>query len=595
MWVDFIDRRHLDFLLYEIFDVVALCQHARYTDHDRETFDAILDTAERVARDKFLEHAARLDEHEPTFDGESVHLIPEVKEAIDAYVEAGFAAAPFPTELGGMDLPYTVVQAYMAVFYAANTGSAGYPFLTLAAANLLAEFGSESQKDRFLKPMVEGRFHGTMCLSEPQAGSSLGDITTRADRQPDGTYRIRGSKMWISGGDHNLSENIIHLVLAKVPGGPPGVKGISLFIVPKLHVDANGKSGEKNDVALAGLNHKMGYRGTVNTVLQFGENNACVGHLVGREHEGIRYMFHMMNEARIGVGLGATMLGTAGFLFARNYAKERTQGRSIADKDPKNPPIAIIEHADVRRMLLQQKAYVEGALALCIYCARLIDQIRVDEEADDARQLLDVLTPITKAWPSEYCLEANALAIQVLGGYGYSREYPVERLYRDNRLNAIHEGTNGIQALDLLGRKVLMNNGAALHALVRQIHGTIHAAATTSELAAFAETLQAAVVQMSETTQILVGAALEGKTDLFLANATLYLHALGHTVIGWMWLQQAIAATEALASHPSDTFYLGKMRACQYFFRWEMPRINRWSELLSSLDDTCLATDPATL
>ncbi len=595
---DIISRKDLDFLLFDCLDVEKLTEHEYFNGHNRETFEAVIDTAIRIAREKFEPHAAKLDHDPPRFDGTQVQIIEEVAEAVDAFVEAGFLRAVFDVEQGGMQLPYSVAQAFMAVFYAANCSTAGYPLLTLAAANLLDTHATEDQKRLFLEPMLEGRFFGTMCLSEPQAGSSLTDITTVAEPIGDGRYKIRGNKMWISGGEHELSENIVHLVLAKIPGGPAGVKGISLFIVPRYRLGESGKSAESNDVELIGLNHKMGFRGTVNTALNFGENDDCVGWLVGEEHYGLRYMFHMMNEARVGVGLGATMLGHAGFQHSLKYARDRRQGRSITDKNPASEPVAIIEHADVRRMLLAQKAATEGALMLGLYCARLIDESVVVEAGGDLESgeetglLLELLTPIAKAWPSEFCLEANKLAIQVMGGYGYSSEYPVERLYRDNRLNAIHEGTNGIQALDLLGRKVTMKNGAALQALLGRVNATIAEAKERPELVETAKSLEVACGQAASATMALTAAAMEGKVDLFLANASVYLEMLGHVVIAWMWLMQAVVAHDQLAGdvdEEREAFLRGKLQACQYFFRWELPKVKRQSEFLGTLDDTTLS------
>lgn len=595
---DIIKRKDLDFLLFDCLNVEALTEFEYFSSHNRETFEAVLDTAIRIATEKFEPHAAKLDHQPPSFDGEKVQIIEEVAEAVDAFIEAGFLQAVFDFEQGGMQLPYSVAQAFMAVFYAANCSTAGYPLLTLAAANLLNTHATEEQKRLFLEPMLAGRFFGTMCLSEPQAGSSLTDLTTVAAPIGDGRYKIRGNKMWISGGEHELSENIVHLVLAKIPGGPAGVKGISLFIVPKYRLDESGKSAESNDVELIGLNHKMGFRGTVNTALNFGENGDCVGWLVGEEHYGLRYMFHMMNEARVGVGLGATMLGHAGYQHSLKYARDRRQGRPITDKDPSSEPVAIIEHADVRRMLLAQKAATEGALMLGLYCARLLDEsslARAGEtlkNSEETELLLELLTPIAKAWPSEFCLEANKLAIQVLGGYGYSSEYPVERLYRDNRLNAIHEGTNGIQALDLLGRKVTMKNGAALKVLLKRVNTTIEEAASRPPLEESAQALKAACGQVAGATMALTAAAMEGKVDLFLANASVYLEMLGHVVIAWMWLMQAVLAHDQLnedITQEREAFLRGKLQASQYFFRWELPKVKRQSEFLSTLDDTTLA------
>jgi alkylation response protein AidB-like acyl-CoA dehydrogenase len=436
-----------------------------------------------------------------------------------------------------------------------------------------------------------------MCLSEPQAGSSLSDIVTRAEAQPDGTYRLKGNKMWISAGEHELSENIVHLVLAKVPDENgkliPGVKGISLFIVPKKLVNADGSLGERNDVVLAGLNHKMGYRGTTNCLLNFGEGKfkpqgkaGAIGYLVGEVHKGLANMFHMMNEARIGVGLGAVMLGYTGYLHALEYARERPQGRHPMAKDPAQPQIPIVQHTDVKRMLLAQKAYVEGGLALNLYCAKLVDDERTGESEDGRKRaslLLDILTPIAKSWPSQWCLEANSLAIQVHGGYGYTREYNVEQFYRDNRLNPIHEGTHGIQGMDLLGRKVSMQGGAAFKALDAEMKKTIARALGVSELSSWAQSLAAALQRVEKVTQTLYAA---GDMNKMLANASAYLEAFGHMVVAWIWLEQAWLAV-GKDGHDAD-FYRGKLQACAYFFLWELPKVQPQLDLLESIDTTTL-------
>ncbi len=590
-------RRDVEFLLYEWLDVASLCGRPRYADHSRETFDSALDSAERIATEVFLPHRRKSDEEEPEFDGERVQLIPEVRASFEAFAQAGLLAAGFDYEYGGMQLPMVVDKACFAYFLAANVGSSGYPLLTAANANLLLAHGTPAQIDAFVRPMLAGRFTGTMCLSEPQAGSSLSDLTTRAE--PDGDsplgarYRLFGNKMWISAGEHEIAENIVHLVLAKIPGGPPGVKGISLFIVPRCIVAADGTVGERNDIALAGLNHKMGNRGTVNTLLNFGEGRfrperraGAIGYLVGEPHRGLACMFHMMNEARIGVGLGAVALGYAGYLESLEYARNRPQGRPIASKDPTSPQVRIVEHADVRRMLLAQKAYVEGGLAMNLYCARLVDEQHTAESPGaraDAGLLLEILTPIAKSWPSQWCLAANDLAIQVLGGYGYTRDYPVEQFYRDNRLNPIHEGTHGIQALDLLGRKVTMERGRALQLLGGEIAKTVARARATgdADLAGHASDLERVVGRVVETTRALYAA---GNVERTLANATVYLEAFGHVVIAWTWLEQACAAHGR-----TGDFYDGKRQACRYFFRWELPRTGPQLDLLASLDDTTLA------
>jgi alkylation response protein AidB-like acyl-CoA dehydrogenase len=594
-----LSRRDLNFLLYEWLDATSLTARPRYSQHDRATFDAVLDTAEKIATDFFAPHNRKSDLNEPTFDGEHVSAIREVKAAIDAFNAAGLVAAAHDESIGGMQLPTVIDKAMMAYFMAANCATAAYPFLTIGNANLLLAHGSADQIEMFVKPMLAGRFFGTMCLSEPQAGSSLSDLKTRAVPDVDGRYRLFGNKMWISAGEHELSDNIIHLVLARLPDAPAGVRGISLFIAPKFLVNVDGSIGQRNDVVLAGLNHKMGYRGTTNCLLNFGEgkhtpNNhaGAIGFLVGKPHQGLSLMFHMMNEARIGVGLGASMLGYTGYLHSLDYAKNRPQGRAPLNKDPLSPQLPIIEHADVKRMLLAQKSYVEGALALNLYCAKLVDDEKTaaDEATrKDATLLLDILTPIAKSWPSQWCLEANSLAIQIMGGYGYTRDFPVEQFYRDNRLNQIHEGTHGIQALDLLGRKVVMQNGEAFKLLGERINATIQRglsaehASTKHQAAA----LGGMATRLAQVTQTLWA---RGDVNLALANATVYLEAFGHVVMAWIWLEQSLAASANYRDSESD-FYHGKWQACRYFFVFELPKVSTMIDLLESLDTTTLETE----
>lgn len=599
-----LSRRDIDFLLYEWLDVAALTVRARYADHSRETFDAALDTAERMATALFAPHNRLSDAQEPTFDGTTVTIIPEVKRALDAYASAGLIAAGHDYELGGMQLPCVVEKALTAWFTAANVATSAYLFLTIGNANTLLKCATPRQVQDFVVPLLEGKFFGTMALSEPQAGSSLSDIATRAVPDPvdgpDGArqYRLFGNKMWISAGEHDLAGNIVHLVLAKIPGADgkliPGVKGISLFIVPKFVLDADGRPGQRNDVVLAGLNHKMGNRGTTNTLLNFGEGkfqpdgkSGAIGYLVGEPQRGLANMFHMMNEARIGVGLGAAVLGVTGYLHALDYARNRPQGRHPAEKDPGQAPLPIIAHTDVRRMLLAQKAYAEGALALVLYCAKLVDQQRTGTPAEQehAGRLLDFLTPIAKSWPSQWCVEANSLAIQVYGGYGYTRDYPVEQFYRDNRLNAIHEGTHGIHGLDLLGRKAGFQDGALMRAVAGEIAATVQRAAGVAECAEYATALAAAWARIDNVTHSLLGA---GDLNRTLANASLYLEAVGHAVLAWIWLEQALVAARQMDSAKDPDFYHGKLQACRYFYGWELPKIDAQLTILERLDTTTL-------
>ena len=610
-------RSTVDFLLYQWLDAEALNQRARFADHSRETFGAVLDTCERIAREKYAPFNRLVDTQEPYFDGEKVTLPQATHDAHKAYAESGMLSAAQDFEMGGMQLPYTI-EAAANSFFACASVSIGSGMLTTGNANLLMVHGTPLQKEVFSKNEFAGRFSGTMCLSEPQAGSSLSDVATRAlpddgpaaaahsavpwEQDPLGArYRLKGNKMWISAGEHELTENIIHLVLAKIPGPDgkliAGTRGISLFIVPKKLVNTAGElTGERNDVALAGLNHKLGWRGTTNTLLNFGEGkypvrgeSGAVAYLVGKPGEGLRCMFHMMNEARIGVGIAATMLGMAGYYASLDYAKNRPQGRPMGPggKDAAQPQVRIIEHADVKRMLLAQKSYCEGALALALYCARLVDEQRTGDTqaADEARLLLEVLTPIAKSWPSEWCLEANSLAIQIHGGYGYTRDFPVEQYWRDNRLNMIHEGTHGIQAMDLLGRKVLMENGRGLTLLADRINATVGRARQVPELSAHAQALTQALQQVEGATQ---AAWSTGKPGDALANAVPYMQAFGHTVLAWIWLDVALAAlavdaTKLIASTA------GRVSATAYFYHYELPKIGAWLKVVESRDQTCAA------
>ncbi len=585
-----LSRQDLEFCLYEMLDTDSLLQSPRYADHSRETFNQTLETAEQVATKYFAPHNQLADEKEPWFDGETVHTIPEVKEAFRHFVNAGLLTARLEFDEGGMQLPHVVAAACTGYVTAANPSSAAYPFLTLAASNLIRHFANNELKSTYLPLMRTGLAAGTMALTEPDTGSSLADIKTSATPTEQGHYLIKGNKMFISGGDQDITDNIVHLVLAKIKGAPAGVKGISLFLVPKWLVDDNGEPTQRNDVQLAGLLHKMGYRGTTSTVLNFGERDQCVGYLIGEPHQGLKYMFMMMNEARVGVGLGAAVIGYRGYAESLEYARERPQGRHPSNKDPASKPIPIIEHADVKRMLLAQKAYAEGSIALCLYANHLIDRIETcdaPERRQPLQELLDLLTPIVKSWPSEFGPKANSLAIQILGGAGYIREYPVEQCYRDNRLNPIHEGTHGIQAMDLLGRKLWQAGGLGVQTLLGEIGATLQQAGEFDELNEFCEQLQAALQLLNTTTESLGGQLQQQGPDIGLANASAYLSLSGHIVVAWLWLWQASAALKGLHNDSENPFYRGKLQACRFFFRWELPKIQHWSHLLQSADDTC--------
>ena len=595
-------RTTLEFLLYEWQNAASLNQRERFSDHSRETFDAVLDTCEKIAREKYAPFNRLVDTQEPHFDGEKVILPRATHDAHRAYVESGMLAAAQDYELGGMQLPYLVESAANAFFGLASI-SIGSNMLTSGNANCIMACGTKTQKDVFAANEFSGRWAGTMCLSEPQAGSSLSDITTRAELEdandPLGPrFRLRGNKMWISSGEHELTENIVHLVLAKIPDENgklvAGVRGISLFIVPKKLVNTQGElTGVRNDVALAGLNHKLGWRGTTNTLLNFGEGKfpvdgkpGAVGYLVGKPGEGLKGMFHMMNEARIAIGMAATVLGLAGYYASLEYAKQRPQGRPVGSsgKDASSPQVRLIEHADVKRMLLAQKSICEGALALQLYCASLIDEQHTAEPAaaDEARLLLEVLTPISKSWPSENCLEANSLAIQIHGGYGYTRDFPVEQYWRDQRLNMIHEGTHAIQAMDLLGRKVLMEGGRGLQLLAARINTTVETALQLPALALHANLLAGALTKIGHATK---AAWATGNPTEALPNAVPYMQAFGHTVLAWVWLDVACATQRLATKNIAAT--AGTISATTYFYNYELPKIDAWLAVVAGRDMTC--------
>ena len=597
----------LDYLLHEWLDLGALLERPRFADHDRAGIEDLLRAAADIAAERYEPANRVIDDQEPVFDDGRVILPKETAEAWEAYVEFGFLQATHDTEHGGMQLPRTADFAAKIVFGSASIGISP-AILTEANAALLLTYGNRLQRELFAGNELAGRWTGTMCLSESQAGSSLSDITTRAVPDPGGAddplgarYRVTGNKMWISAGEHDLAENIVHLVLAKIPGPDglvdPSTKGISLFVVPKFVVDTNGALLERNDVVLVGLNHKVGYRGTPNTALAFGDGTwnplggrGAVGYLVGEPGDGLRQMFHMMNAARIEIGLGAAALGFAGFAVSLDYARQRRQGRPVtrSGKDATRPQVPLVEHADVKRMLLAQKAYAEGGIALGLYAARLLDEqaTGTPEQVAEAARLLEILTPVVKSWPSEWCLEANSLAIQVLGGSGYTRDFPVEQYWRDNRLNMIHEGTHGIQALDLLGRKVRLEDGACLAALGTRVAATVaraREAGFAAEAAALAHAWERAVAVSAE-------AWSTGDPADALANATPYLQGFGHVVLAWVWLD--VAASAAASSHPEAP---GKVAAMRYFFGYELPKVGAWFDVVARRDPLCRDLDVALL
>ena len=587
--IPLLNDRDIEFQLYEALDTESLLTRPRYADHSREVFNATLNTAKSVAERYFANHAAKADTQEPTFDGESVHLIPETKAAWDAFVEAGFLAAHEDYEEGGAQLPEVIFRVIMSYTNAANIGTAAYPFVSVGVINLIRAFGTAEQKALYLPLIMQGNSNGTMALTEPAQGSALGDIKTMAEPADDGSYRLFGQKMYISCAEHNIAGNVVNMVLAKIKGSPDGVKGISLFIVPKYLVNADGSPGQRNDVVLAGLNHKMGYRNATNTVLNFGEKDGAVGYLIGEANKGLGYMFQMMNEARIGIGLGAAAIAYQGYNLSLDYARQRPQGRLASCKDPLSPQVMLTEHADVRRLLLAQKAYAEGSLFMGLFASALFEDQNTAEDPDQRKRaglLLDLITPMVKSWPSKYGCIGNDHAIQILGGAGYMREYEAERLYRDQRLNPIHEGAEAIHGLDILGRKVTMKNGACHQVFLEEVQKDIIAAQAIACLSDMAKQLETALSTLDNTTQSLI--ALMGEdVDLGLANATLYLDMYGRVLASWLWLKQALSADKGLSNtqqhnEQDQHFYQGKIHTARYYFDWELPAVNQYADLLNS-------------
>jgi alkylation response protein AidB-like acyl-CoA dehydrogenase len=528
-----------------------------------------------------------MDKTASEFVGGRVKVHPLVRTFMKECGEGGWIAASFSFDLGGQQLPLILSAACRFIISAANYSASVYPMLTTGAAHLIISFGSQEVKDAYLPKMLAGEWQGTMALTEPQAGSSLADITTMAEPADGGHYNIRGQKIFISAGDHDGVDNVVHLMLAKIKGAPAGVRGISLFVVPQKRME----NGELvfNDVNTAGIYHKMGYRGSPITQLSMGENNDCRGWLVGEPHKGLSYMFQMMNEARIDIGSGASAIASAAYYASLEYAQQRPQGRKVTSKDPTQPQIPIIQHADIRRMLLFQRAVVEGSLALVLQCSKYSDMERTlsGEEKEKATLLLDLLTPVAKSYPSEMGILAISAGMQCLGGYGYCDEFPLELYYRDARIHPIHEGTTGIQGITLLGRNVTMKNGAAFKLFLAEVQATIGRAEEFGELKPYAQALKEAIDRLAKVTLQLIGVAQNKGPEVFLADATLYLELFGIVTIAWQWLLQAVTAQEALTQGPGGSeadFYQGKLYTSRYFFKYELPKIEGLAKRLADAD-----------
>jgi butyryl-CoA dehydrogenase len=576
MAAKFVSERNIKFLLYEVFDVESLTEYEYYSEHNRKMFDMVLKAAVKLGKDLLFPIFEEMDRNQPELVNGEVKVHPSVKTIMKEFGQSGWISSRFSFDKDGEQLPSLVADVCEFIFSSANYSANAYPSLTFGASHLIDSFGSKELYDTYVPKMHAGEWQGTMALTEPEAGSSLSDITTMAEPTDEGYYLIKGQKIFISAGDHDGVENVVHLMLAKIEGAPAGVKGIALFVVPKKRIDDSGNL-VSNDVAPSGVYHKLGYRGCPILQLSMGDKNDCRGWLVGEPHSGLKYMFQMMNEARIGVGMGATAMATAAYYAALDYTKSRLQGRKMGQKDPNLPPVPIIEHADVKRMLLFQRAVIEGALALILQCSKYVDFQKVlsGEEKEKYHLLLEILTPIAKSYPSEMGILSISQGLQCLGGSGYCDDYPLEQYYRDCRIHPIHEGTTGIQGMDLLGRKIIMKNGRAFLLFINEIADTIGAAQQFNELKGLANDLNTTLTDLQDVTQHLVSIAQQQGPEAFLADASLYLEFFSIVTIAWQWLLQGVAIQKALkigAKKADQNFYRGKMFTLRYFFAYELPK-----------------------
>jgi len=586
-----IDDKNLDFLLYDVFEVEKLCAFPFYVDHNRESFDLFLKNVRRFAREKLFPLYPQMDQDAPEFVDGQLQTHPVMKTLYSEIADLGTIGATRDYDAGGSQLPFTVYASALLYMKGANLHASGFAGLTAGAANLIRTYGSDVLKTVYLEPMMGGRWTGTMALTEPQAGSSLADLTSSASPTSQGHHLIKGAKIFISGGDNSFSENIVHLALARIEGAPLGTSGISLFVVPKKRPTPSGLVD--NDVATTGIVHKLGWRGLPSVMLGFGERGDCHGYLVGEPHKGLRYMFQMMNEARLGVGVSGAATASAAYIASLQYARDRPQGRPLGTP-ASEPMVPIVQHADVRRMLLKQKAIVEGSLALSLQTSVYAD---VSEHAPDeesraqAGALLDLLTPMTKTFPAEFGFVSNTLAVQILGGYGYTSEYLPESWLRDQKLNSLHEGTTGIQGMDLLGRKVMRDGGRSLGTLRELIEEEIARAELAPLPAAWTAHLRLALDEVTRVVTTLAERASDSPTRM-MAHSSDFMEMLSVVVVAWQWLRMARIAESRRTSLGND-FVEGKKRAAGYWFVHELSKTAALAQLIVDDDDTFFGMEDA--
>ena len=583
----FYDPATLRFILDDMLQVSELCKLPRFTDHTREGFDMILDATKQLAESKLRPILVEMDRDEPQLVDGRIRVHPAMKDLMKEFGDGGWISASADYDHGGNQVPVTISNSCLFIFGAANYSAAAFPYLCTGAAHLLTSFARPELRDQFVPKMFAGEWQGTMALTEPEAGSSLSDLTTSATPQEDGTYLIRGQKIFISAGDHDAVENVVHLMLARIEGAPAGTKGISLFVVPRERME----NGElvSNDVKTAGVFHKMGYKGAPIAHIMMGENDNCVGQLIGEPHQGLKYMFQMMNEARIAVGINAVSIASAAYYAALDYSRERNQGRPLMNRDPESEQIPIIQHADVKRMLLFQKSVVEGCLALTLKLSVWADRIHGGGEPNkELEMLLDLLTPVAKSYPSEAGIQAVSAGLQCLGGYGYTREYILEQFYREARIHPIHEGTTGIHGMDLLGRKIARDQGQTFGKMLEMLFAATASGKQIEEVRPFAEKLESYANALREVTTELGMRAMSEGPEAFLSDATLYLEVFSLVTVSWMWIEMGNVA----AGKDSD-FHRGKLAAMRYYLEYELPKCDGLLNRLKSKDRVTLETEPA--
>ncbi|MFH1153811.1 MAG: acyl-CoA dehydrogenase [Pseudomonadota bacterium] len=587
------DRRDVDFVLHEQFKVASLSRHEMFADFNRKTIDMVVSEARNLAIKELLPYLKEADEEGCTFDGGKVLVPKAFHRAYELFREGEWIAMCDDPAWGGQGMPASVALAANNYFNGAN-----YPFmlhiiLSHGAGKLVERFGTQKQKNLFLKKLYTGQWGGTMLLTEPDAGSDVGALTTKAVKNEDGTYTITGNKIFISSGENDLVENIIHPVLARIEGAPAGTAGISLFLAPKYRVNDDGSLGEFNDVVCTGIEEKMGIHGSPTCSLALGGKGGCIGTLLGKENKGMAAMFVMMNEARLHVGMQGFSCASASYLNALNYARERVQGKAL-DASRDSLGVAIINHPDIRRILLTMKSFSEGMRSILYYVGLMEDMVKVSTtDADKARYqgAIDVLIPVAKGYITDRSFEMCSLGVQVFGGYGFTREYPQEQLLRDCKITQIYEGTNGIQAMDLLGRKLGLNNGKAFSGLLDEVAGITAAAQKTDDLSALAEGVDQTLTKLRATAAHLADQIRSGKMTTAFACAHPFLDVTGDTLMAWMLLWRAVVAAGELSAKPQKkdlAFYEGQISSARFFITTVLPLSRSKMDVIMAGDTTVM-------